>query len=163
MATRTIKTVFQVRRDTTANWELYQDIVPAAGEPCYDLDLKTLRIGDGTSYYKDLPVIGGIENAEDLQAAVDKLQEQIGETNVTEIHENMTQLTTQVNNASTDIVTIQKTLETKADVETISELQTVIEQKVDTEAIDTMTTELKTYVDEKIKLVEVGNIDDGEI
>lgn len=156
MATRTIKTVFQVRRDTTANWETYAEIIPAAGEPCYDLDLKTLRIGDGVTFYKDLPVVGGIENAEDLQAAVDKLQEQIGETDVSEMQESVTQLTTQY-------VTIQETLETKADAETVVELQTIVEQKVDTEAIETMTTELKTYVDEKIKKVEVGNIDDGEI
>ena len=53
-----IKTVIQFRRDVTANWEAYKHIVPAAGEPCYDLELHTLKIGDGTTSYGDLPVIG---------------------------------------------------------------------------------------------------------
>jgi hypothetical protein len=140
MATRTIKTVFQVRRDTTENWELYSEIIPAAGEPCYDLDLKTLRIGDGVTFYKDLPVIGGVENAKDLQVAIDKLQEQIGEADVSEMQESVTQLNTQ-------FTAIQETLDTK----------------VEAEAVEAMATDLKTYVDEKIKKVEVENIDDGEI
>ena len=52
MAKKIIKTVFQFRRSHTAEWELNKDIIPAAGEPCYDLDLKTLRIGDGVTTYE---------------------------------------------------------------------------------------------------------------
>ena len=59
MATQTIKMVIQFRRDTTANWLLNKDVRPAAGEPCFDLDAKTLKIGDGTTTYENLPVIGG--------------------------------------------------------------------------------------------------------
>lgn len=65
MATKIIKTIFQFRRDTAANWELNKAVVPAAGEPCYDLDNKTLRIGDGTTAYESLPVIGEVEIAGD--------------------------------------------------------------------------------------------------
>lgn len=60
-----VKTVIQFRRDTTANWLTYKDIVPAPGEPCYDLQLKTLKIGDGTTTYENLPAIGGAEISAD--------------------------------------------------------------------------------------------------
>lgn len=59
MATQTLKMVIQFRRDTTANWELYKDLVPAAGEPCYDIELGTLKIGDGIKSYGELTAIGG--------------------------------------------------------------------------------------------------------
>lgn len=61
MATKRITTVFQFRRDTTENWLLNQNVVPAAGEPCYDINLHELRIGDGTKTYAELPVIGSNE------------------------------------------------------------------------------------------------------
>lgn len=60
MATKIIKTIFQFRRDTAANWETNKGVKPAAGEPCYDLDNKTLRIGDGNTTYENLPVIGEV-------------------------------------------------------------------------------------------------------
>lgn len=193
MAKKIIKTVFQFRRSTTAEWELNKDIIPAAGEPCYDLDLKTLRIGDGTSHYKDLPVIGNVEagdtsvlqaeiNAikslmEDMQEDIDNVEtnvsdvkEQVGETNVVEVYESVTQitenvtnLTTQIEQTNTEIVNIQDALETKANAETVTELQTVVEQKVDAETVEALKTDLRTYVDEQIKNVSPGSIDDGEI
>ena len=55
MANLIIKTTFQFRRDTTANWTLNKDVIPAAGEPCFDTELKTLKIGDGTTTYENLP------------------------------------------------------------------------------------------------------------
>jgi len=58
---KTIKTVFQFRRGTTAEWELNKGIIPAAGEPCFDLDLNTLRIGNGTDAYENLEPIGGVK------------------------------------------------------------------------------------------------------
>lgn len=61
MASTIVKTVFQFRRDTTANWIVNKDVVPAAGEPCFDLDLHTLKIGDGKKTYEQLPAIGGVE------------------------------------------------------------------------------------------------------
>lgn len=59
MATNTVKMVIQFRRDTTANWEQYKHIVPAAGEPCFDIELGTLKIGDGVTTYGELEAIGG--------------------------------------------------------------------------------------------------------
>lgn len=56
-----VKTIFQFRRDHTENWLLNGDVVPAAGEPCFDLDLHTLKIGDGETTYANLPAIGGVE------------------------------------------------------------------------------------------------------
>lgn len=73
MATQTIKMRIQFRRDTTENWLLNKDVIPAAGEPCYDLDLKTLKIGDGTTTYENLPAIGNV-NVEELQTIVNDLQ-----------------------------------------------------------------------------------------
>lgn len=193
MAKKIIKTIFQFRRSSTAEWELNKDIIPAAGEPCYDLDLKTLRIGDGVSHYKDLPVIGNVEAGdtsglqaeieaiknlmETLQTDVDAMeenvsdmQEQVGETNIVEVHENVVQiienvtnLTSQIEQTNTEIVTIHETLEAKADAETVTELQTVIEQKVDVETVEVLKTDLQTYVDEQIRNIESGSIDDGEI
>ena len=160
MAAQIIKTVFQFRRDTTANWELYEDIVPEAGEPCYDIDLKTLRIGDGVTSYKDLRVIGG---EEDLHAAIEQLQTQVGDTNIVEIQENYTNLTTQVDAVNTEVTAMQQTLETKADAETVSQLQTVVEQKLDVEAVEELETELKTYIDELMKTADVGSMDGGVI
>ena len=179
-------TVFQFRRDTTENWLLNKDIVPAAGEPCYDLKLKTLKIGDGSTTYENLPVLGNVEagDTSELQAEVDaikalmetlqtdvdnveinvsNMQEKVGEVDVAEMQENVTNLTTQIETTNTEIVTIQQTLENKADAETVTELQTVVEQKADTSVVDALETELKTYVDERVKTVEVTNIDDGEI
>tara|TARA_R100001443_G_scaffold16442_2_gene26490 strand:- start:3050 stop:4849 length:1800 start_codon:yes stop_codon:yes gene_type:complete len=50
-------TKIQVRRDTTGNWTTHASKVPASGEFCYDTDLKTLKIGDGTTTYGNLNVI----------------------------------------------------------------------------------------------------------
>lgn len=59
MATQTIKMVIQLRRATTAEWEQYKHVVPAAGEPCFDVELNTLKIGDGVKSYGELEAIGG--------------------------------------------------------------------------------------------------------
>ena len=52
MATTTLKTKIQLRRDTTANWILNKDVVPGAGEPCFDVDTGELKIGDGATTYE---------------------------------------------------------------------------------------------------------------
>lgn len=57
MATHTLMTTIQLRRDTSANWTTNKDVVPSAGEPCYDMDAGTLKIGDGTTTYENLPAI----------------------------------------------------------------------------------------------------------
>lgn len=71
MATTTvIKTRIQFRRATTADWLLNKDVVPYAGEPCFDLDLKTLKIGDGTTTYENLPIIGGVDVSADGKSII---------------------------------------------------------------------------------------------
>ena len=54
-----LKMRIQFRRATTAEWEANKTVVPAAGEPCFDLDLGTLKIGDGVKTYEQLSAIGG--------------------------------------------------------------------------------------------------------
>ena len=58
MADTTLRTVIQVRRDTTANWELHKDVIPAAGEPCLDLDTGIIKYGDGVTTYENLKESG---------------------------------------------------------------------------------------------------------
>ena len=45
----------QFKRGSTNN---LQNIIPAAGEPVWDKELKKLKIGDGTSLYSVLPYVG---------------------------------------------------------------------------------------------------------
>ncbi|MDD6837342.1 MAG: hypothetical protein PUF04_09360 [bacterium] len=52
------RTIIQVRRDTTANWLLHKDVVPAEGEPCLDLDTGVVKWGDGVTTYENLRVSG---------------------------------------------------------------------------------------------------------
>lgn len=47
----------QFRRDTLANWALANPVL-AAGEPAFERDTNSLKIGDGTAAYKTLPYIG---------------------------------------------------------------------------------------------------------
>jgi len=42
------------RRDKTENWQKNKDVIPEAGEPCFDVDLSTLKIGDGDTPYDEL-------------------------------------------------------------------------------------------------------------
>ena len=110
-----IKTVWQIRRDVTENWLLNKDTIPASGEPCYDLTLNTLKIGDGETTYENLPIIGSIEN----------------DVVVVEIQESIDNLTTQIEDTQTEMETIQQTLETKADTEAVELLETELKTYVD--------------------------------
>lgn len=56
-----IKMTIQFRRDLAANWELYKDIVPAAGEPCFVTDKNILKIGDGVTTFEKLEPINGVK------------------------------------------------------------------------------------------------------
>lgn len=58
MADKVLKTVIQIRRDTTANWSANKDFVPKAGEPCLDTDTGIVKYGDGTTTYENLPESG---------------------------------------------------------------------------------------------------------
>ena len=42
-----------VRKDTGANWRV-SNYIPLEGEPCYDIDDKVLKIGDGINKFVDL-------------------------------------------------------------------------------------------------------------
>lgn len=53
----TLKTTIQFKRDSAENWEANKTVVPASGEPCYDIDNKVLKIGDGVTAYENLPGI----------------------------------------------------------------------------------------------------------
>ena len=70
--TQTIKLVIQLRRATSAEWEQYRDVVPAAGEPCFVTDKNILKIGDGVTSFGDLEPINGskIELAADEKSIV---------------------------------------------------------------------------------------------
>lgn len=54
MANTVMNTVIQVRRDTTENWMANKDVIPAAGEPCLDMDTGVAVYGDGVSTYEAL-------------------------------------------------------------------------------------------------------------
>nr|DAH39489.1 MAG TPA: hyaluronidase [Caudoviricetes sp.] len=64
MAVQTLKMRIQLRRATTAEWTANKDVVPAAGEPCFDVELNTLKIGDGAKTYEQLEPIGGAGTVE---------------------------------------------------------------------------------------------------
>lgn len=70
MATQTLRMRIQLRRATTAEWEANKSVVPAAGEPCFDIELNTLKIGDGTKTYEELKSIGGAEVSADGKSIV---------------------------------------------------------------------------------------------
>lgn len=52
-----MKTTFQLRRGNSLIWTKNNPLL-AAGEPGYELDTHKIKIGDGSSYWKDLPYIG---------------------------------------------------------------------------------------------------------
>lgn len=70
MAIKTIKMVYQFRRDTKANWDLNKDVKPAAGEPCFVIDQNILKIGDGTKTFEQLPSIGGVDVSADEKSLI---------------------------------------------------------------------------------------------
>lgn len=71
MATiKVIKTVYQLRRDTAANWEANKTVVPAAGEPCFVIDQNILKIGDGIKTFEELPAIGGVDVSADGKSLI---------------------------------------------------------------------------------------------
>ncbi len=59
MSETVLKTVIQLRRGTTAEWLENANVIPAAGEPCLDLDTGLVKYGDGTTTYGELEYSGG--------------------------------------------------------------------------------------------------------
>ena len=60
----------QIRRDTWENWQKYDYITPAEGEPCFITDKNILKIGDGTTQFKDLIPINGVQFSPDGGALI---------------------------------------------------------------------------------------------
>lgn len=114
MSTSILKMTIQFRRDTTANWEANKTVIPAAGEPCYDLDLKTLKIGDGVTTYENLPSIGGME-VDNLQALIASLQSDV----------------TDLQTGSATMLSKVETLETKMDGTGEGTVDAKIDAKID--------------------------------
>ena len=52
-----VKITYQLRRGASATWTKNNPLL-AAGEPGYEIDTHKVKIGDGTSKWKDLPYIG---------------------------------------------------------------------------------------------------------
>lgn len=65
-----IKMRIQIRRDTWENWQVYKDIIPAVGEPCFITDRNILKIGDGTTTFENLKPINGVQFVADGNALV---------------------------------------------------------------------------------------------
>lgn len=173
MATiKKIKTHFQFRRSTTEEWELNKDIVPAAGEPCFDLTSGTLKIGDGVTTYSNLKVIGGATISDDglslivegLQSDVDALQDLVGGESVAsqianatkdvattaelqEVINNVTVLESQVTTSTDNVTEIQTLVEQNNTI--VTELQTTVENKADKETVTELQTLVETKVDEE--------------
>lgn len=55
-----IKTIFQFRRATAAEWEANKTVIPACGEPCFVTDKNMLKIGDGETTFENLEPINGV-------------------------------------------------------------------------------------------------------
>lgn len=64
MSDKTLKTTIQFRRDTTENWVTNKDVVPAAGEPCFDKATVVAYVTDAIAALK----IGDYAKAADLTA-----------------------------------------------------------------------------------------------
>lgn len=52
-----VKITYQLRRGASTTWTKNNPLL-AAGEPGYEIDTHKIKIGDGTSKWKDLPYIG---------------------------------------------------------------------------------------------------------
>ena len=51
-----IETTFKFRRNLASYWAEKNPVL-AEGEPCFELDTGKLKIGNGTTAYKDLPYV----------------------------------------------------------------------------------------------------------
>lgn len=71
---KTLKGKIQFKRDSTENWIVNGDYIPANGEPCHDTSLNKLKIGDGVTAYKDLRYVNDVSKED-----VEELKELIGE------------------------------------------------------------------------------------
>ena len=163
-----IKTVFQFRRGTTEEWKINGGITPAAGEPCFDLDLGTLKIGDGVTTYENLKAINGATLSDDgssliieeLQDDIEALQALVGTTSVESqiasamadvattsdleaVVSDVAALETKVTTSSDSVADMQGLVEQNNAL--VADLQTAVEAKADAETV----VQLQTIVEQK--------------
>ena len=70
MATTNMRIV--IRRDTSANWVANGTVVLLLGEQGYETDTRMMKVGDGTTQYKDLPYFaGGITGVDEVTIDTD--------------------------------------------------------------------------------------------
>ena len=76
-----IKTTFKFRPNLASYWAEKNPVL-AEGEPCFELDTGKLKIGNGTTVYKDLPYVNSgsvqVEIATEDVIGVMKLYDSIG-------------------------------------------------------------------------------------
>lgn len=71
MATQKITTKFQFRRDLAENWAAVADtVIPAAGEPCFEIDTGVFKIGDGEKTYGELEPVTGAKISADGKSII---------------------------------------------------------------------------------------------
>lgn len=58
MSEQIVKTIIQVKRLTTSQWEEKKDYIPYEGEPCLDLTKGIVKWGDGVTTYENLKESG---------------------------------------------------------------------------------------------------------
>lgn len=165
-----IKMQIQFRRDTEANWKLYEDVVPAAGEPCFIIDKNILKIGDGKTMFKDLePIDGAKLSADDksiiLTDGVFKLigfdTAEIGTQPIKSANgeiEWVVPFNKEIDDVKSDITTIQSNVEgLKLDVVALQSDNTTLLGKI--EGLDTKIDTVDGAIDERIgaKINEFAN------
>lgn len=69
VSTKIIKTTFKLRRGTSEAWERVNPIL-ADGEPGFEIDTNVLKIGNGSTPYNELPVIGNCSKIADDKSIV---------------------------------------------------------------------------------------------
>ena len=82
MATKTLKTIFKVKRGLSQEWETYNPILED-GEPGYELDTGKLKIGRNGMHWADLDYIGGDS------AVIPDLGEYVTQTELDELIANL--------------------------------------------------------------------------
>lgn len=81
---KTVNGLIRFRRDTTDNWKTNKQYVPASGEPCFDIDLNKIKIGDGKTTYENLPYINNISDDEikEMQSDISNVSSLVGTQSV---------------------------------------------------------------------------------
>ena len=76
MAEVVVKTIFKLKRGLADAWTRNNPLLQA-GEPGYELDTRRLKIGDGVTYWNNLPYFSEVEISEEqIAAAVQKYLEE---------------------------------------------------------------------------------------